>query len=535
MILRRREHILFSESDPAFKPAIIYRMNTELLSIMHKSIDEINQRIRDGSVRVATAEEMPDLVDELGTDGALKEVDVVTTGTFGAMCSSGVFLNFGHSEIPIRMEKMYLNDVEAHAGLAAVDCYLGATAESETRHADYGGAHVIEDFISGKTVELRATGHGTDCYPRRSIINEFTLDELNQAVMVNPRNSYQCYDAATNMGNRAIKTYMGCLLPGHRNVTYSGAGCLSPLPNDPNFEAIGSGTPIFLGGANGIIIGEGTQSSPAAGFSTLMTCGNLKEMSPEFIRAATMTGYGVTMYVGVGVPIPLLNEEMVKHTAVRDEDLVTEIVDYGTPFRDRPTIKKVTYAELKSGSVEIDGEEIRTSPLSSYRKAREVAGELKKRIEAGTFLMAAATRPIDNKKRNKPMAEKGNTVHVSDRMVKKFVTITDDQSVKEAATLLLKGETNHLPVIDRENRLKGIVTTYDVSKAFANDCQDTTVAEIMVRNVYTTTPDASIDVAARILQQNNIGALVVVDSDHHVKGLLNSYDLGDLVIRRGRR
>ncbi|HJJ86433.1 MAG TPA: hypothetical protein O0X52_04835, partial [Methanocorpusculum sp.] len=189
---------------------------------MYKSIDEINERIRDGSVRVATAEEMPDIVEELGTAGALKEVDVVTTGTFGAMCSSGAFFNFGHPELPIRMEKMFLNGVEAHAGVAAVDCYLGATQESETLHSDYGGAHVIEDFISGKSVELEARAKGTDCYPRKSITNEFTLDELNQAIMVNPRNSYQCYSAATNMGSRPIKTYMGYLLPGHRNITYSG-------------------------------------------------------------------------------------------------------------------------------------------------------------------------------------------------------------------------------------------------------------------------------------------------------------------------
>ncbi len=501
---------------------------------MQKSIDEINECIRDGSVRTVTAEEMPDIVDELGIAGALKEVDVVTTGTFGAMCSSGVFLNFGHAEIPIRMEKMYLNDVEAHAGLAAVDCYLGATAESETRHDDYGGAHVIEDFISGKTIELRASGKGTDCYPRRSITNKFTLDELNQAVMVNPRNSYQCYDAATNMGSRAIKTYMGCLLPGHRNVTYSGAGALSPLPNDPHFDIIGSGTPIFLGGANGIVIGEGTQSSPGAGFGTLMTTGNLKDMSPDYIRAATMTGYGVTMYVGVGVPIPVLNEEIVKHTAVRDDDLVTEIVDYGTPFRNRPVIRKVTYAELKSGSVEIDGEEIRTSPLSSYRKAREIANELRARIEKGTFLMAAATRPIDNKKVNKPMAEKRYMVHVTDLMVRKFVTITGGETVKEAAKCLYHGETNHLPVVDAENRLIGIVTTYDVSKAFAMDAQDSKVSDIMVKNVFTVSPDSPIDLAAHSLQQNNIGALVVVDANCHVLGMLNSYDLGDLMVRRGK-
>ena len=502
---------------------------------MYKSIDEINERIRDGSVRVVSAEEMPDIVDELGVTGALREVDVVTTGTFGAMCSSGAFLNFGHPEIPIRMEKMWLNNVEAYAGVAAVDCYIGATQESTTRNAEYGGAHVIEDLISGKSVELHARAKGTDCYPRTSITNEFTIGELNQAIMVNPRNAYQSYNAAVNMSDRAIKTYMGYLLPSHRNITYSGAGALSPLPNDPTLSVSGSGTPIFIGGANGVVVGEGTQSSPGSGFGTLMTSGNMKDMSPDFIRAATMTGYGVTMYVGVGIPIPLLNEEIVKLTAVRDEDLKTSIVDYGTPFRDRPVIREVTYAELKSGSVEIDGEEVRCSPLSSYKKAREVAAELKSRIENGSFTMALASRPIDSQKRNKPMAEKGYVYHVNEMMVSTFVTITGQESVKEAAKRLLKGETNHLPVIDAENRLIGIVTTYDVSKAFANDEQDMTVSEIMTKNVITIAPDAPVDFAARTLQQHNIGALVVIDASRHILGMLNSYDLGDLVGGRGRR
>lgn len=496
---------------------------------MYKSIEDINERIRDGSVRVATAEEMPDIVDELGVPGALREVDVVTTGTFGAMCSSGAFLNFGHSEIPIRMEKMWLNNVEAYAGVAAVDCYLGATQESVTRGIEYGGAHVIEDLIAGRSIEVNARAKGTDCYPRQSLTNEFTLADLNQAIMVNPRNAYQCYNAAINMGDQPIRTYMGYLLPGHRNITYSGAGALSPLPNDPTFSVIGSGTPIFIGGANGTVVGEGTQNSPGAGFGTLMTTGNMKEMSSDYIRAATMTGYGVTMYVGIGIPIPLLSEEVVRHTAVRDEDLTTSIVDYGTPFRDRPTVRTVTYAELKSGSVEIDGEEIRTSPLSSYNKAREIAAELGARIEMGAFTMALATRPINSVKKNRLMAEHGVVRRVSELMVATFVTITGEKSVKEAATRLLKGNTNHLPVIDKENRLIGIVTTFDISKAFARDEEDRTVSEIMTRNVITVMPDEPVDLAARKLQQNNIGALVVIDTTKKVHGMLNSYDLGDLV------
>ena len=126
--------------------------------MQEKSLSEVNERIRDGSARVVTAEEMPDIVDELGTAGAVREVDVVTTGTFGAMCSSGVFLNLGHSDPPIKILKAYLNKVEAYGGVAAVDLFLGATQPSLDRGEEYGGAHVIADLVSGRRVEVEAEG-----------------------------------------------------------------------------------------------------------------------------------------------------------------------------------------------------------------------------------------------------------------------------------------------------------------------------------------------------------------------------------------
>ncbi|MDI3488519.1 MAG: L-aspartate semialdehyde sulfurtransferase, partial [Methanosarcinales archaeon] len=125
---------------------------------MEKTVGEINERIVDGSVHVVDAIEMCDIVEELGAEGAAKEVDVVTTATFGAMCSSGAFFNLGHSDPPIKISRMWLNDVEAYAGLAAVDGYIGATQLSETAGLSYGGAHVIYDLVSGKSVHLRARG-----------------------------------------------------------------------------------------------------------------------------------------------------------------------------------------------------------------------------------------------------------------------------------------------------------------------------------------------------------------------------------------
>lgn len=502
---------------------------------MEKSIDLINERIRDGNVTVVTAEEMPDIVAELGEENALKEVDVVTTGTFGAMCSSGAFFNFGHADPPIRMERVWLNDVEAYAGIAAVDAYLGATQPSETQGIEYGGAHVLEELVAGKSIELRAISRGTDCYPLKNLTTELLLKDLNQAIMCNPRNAYQRYNAAINTTDQVLYTYMGTLLPNSGNVSFSGAGALAPLSNDPHLRMIGSGSPIFLCGAPGMVIGEGTQASPATGFGTLMVTADMNQMSQDFLRAATFTGYGVTLYNGVGVPIPVIDIDVVRSTAVRDEDITTSIIDYGKPIRDRPTIRTISYAELKSGKVEIDGEEIKTSSLSSYRKAREVARTLKNWIEAGQMELAIPIRAIDTKKRAHPILETHRTPRVRDIMDQNVPSISEDEEIRTAARNLLRGDTNHLPVLDAERRVVGIVTTYDISKAVIRPSVGDLVRDIMTRKVITTTPLEAVDIAVLKLEKYNISALPVVDDAGHFVGMLTAIDLGKLFGRRWRR
>lgn len=369
-----------------------------------KSIKEINERIKKGEALVLTAEEMIDFVDEHGEETAFQEVDVVTTATFGAMCSSGAFLNFGHCDPPIRMQRVWLNDVMAYAGLAAVDVYLGVTEESETEGSNYGGAHVIQDLLNGKEVRLRAISRGTDCYPRKEVETYITLDDLNQAYLYNPRNAYQNYWVAVNSSSRIIYTYMGPLYSHFGNASYSSAGQLSPLLNDPYYRTIGIGTRIFLGGAQGYISWEGTQHNPVrertangipvGGAGTLAVIGDLKEMSPEYIAAASIANYGVSMYVGLGIPIPIINREMVKHTSIRDRDIYVTIIDYSGGSRDNPVMGRVNYEELRSGEIILNnGVKVPTAPLSSYYKARKIALELKDWINKGEFLL---TEPVQN-------------------------------------------------------------------------------------------------------------------------------------------
>lgn len=369
-----------------------------------KSYEEINHKIRNKEAVVLTAEEMKGFIKEQGVGRAAEKVDVVTTGTFGAMCSSGAFLNFGHTYPHLRMQKITLNGVPVYGGIAAVDGYIGAT-ERAKKNDHYGGAHVIEDLVSGKSVVLKANGNPTDCYPAKNVETEITLQDLNQAILLNPRNAYQRYNAATNTSSRIIYTYMGRLLPRLGNITYSGAGELSPINNDPHFLTIGVGTRIFLCGAPGFVIGPGTQHCPEAGFSTLMVKGDLKKMNREFLCAAYMHGYGCTLFIGIGIPIPILNEEVARSTAVTDDEITVNILDYGAKSHKRPIIKAgVSYRELKSGTIEVNGKKIKTSSISSLFIARKIANILKSWIDCGEFQISQPAEPLPTTGTLKPLA-----------------------------------------------------------------------------------------------------------------------------------
>jgi uncharacterized protein (DUF39 family) len=372
-----------------------------------KTIDEINRRIKKGKVVVVTADEMVDIVKKKGAEKAAREIDVVTTGTFSTMCSSGAFINFGHTKPGIKASKVWMNEVPAYAGVAAVDVYIGATEPTEDDPLNgvhpgqfkYGGGHVIEDLVAGKKVELKATAYGTDCYPKRDFRKKVALKDLPYAMLLNPRNGYQNYNCAINLTNKTIYTYMGVLKPNAGNANYATSGQLSPLFNDPYYRTIGLGTRIFLGGAKGHVIGPGTQHKPnvkrdkkglpLSPSGTLMVMGDMKDMDPRWVVGVSLLGYGCSLAVGLGIPIPILNAEMARFTAVSDEDIHTQIIDYGNDYPNgtATSLGQVSYAELKSGAINFNGHEIQSVPLSSYVRSLEIANILKEWIEKGEFLL----------------------------------------------------------------------------------------------------------------------------------------------------
>ena len=141
-----------------------------------------------------------------------------------------------------------------------------------------------------------------------------------------------------------------------------------------------------------------------SGGRTLAVAGDLREMSTEFLRGVYYEGYGVSLFVGLGVPIPVLDEEMAWRVSVRNEDIETLVVDYG---RGNEVIGRTNYAALQSGEIEVGGRRVRTAPVASLAKAREVARVLKGWIEAGEFELTAPVRPMPTGTRGKGLEIKG--------------------------------------------------------------------------------------------------------------------------------
>ena len=294
------------------------------------------------------------------------------------MCSSGAFLNFGHSVPTLKASKVWLNKVPAYAGVAAVDCYIGATEPHEDDplnkvypgEFNYGGGHVIQDLVAGKKIQLKAVAYGTDCYPNRMFEKEISLRTIPNATLCNPRNGYQNYNCAINLTNKTIYTYMGVLKPKAGNANYCSAGQLSPLFNDPYYKTIGLGTRIFLGGGQGYVTWHGTQHKPRVKRTkkgmpltpagTLWVMGDMKKMSSKWLVGLSILGYGCSLAVGLGIPIPILNEDVLKRTCISDREILAPVIDYSNdyPQNTGKVLCHVSYEQLRSGQIEVEGKKM---------------------------------------------------------------------------------------------------------------------------------------------------------------------------------
>jgi uncharacterized protein (DUF39 family) len=156
----------------------------------------------------------------------------------------------------------------------------------------------------------------------------------------------------------------------------------------------------------GYVAWQGTQHNPGVARAengepkkpagTLAVIGDLKQMESAWLRGISIQGYGASLIVGIGVPIPILSEEILKYTTVTDADITAPIVDYSDTYPNRKPdiLGEVSYAQLKTGTIEVKGKKVPTSSLSSYPRAVEIAQTLKSWIQKGTFTLTEPVAPL---------------------------------------------------------------------------------------------------------------------------------------------
>lgn len=116
---------------------------------------------------------------------------------------------------------------------------------------------------------------------------------------------------------------------------------------------------------------------------------------------------------------------------------------------------------------------------------------------------------------------------VGDVMIKDVVTIRLGSNVEDAARIMMTEGVTHLPVISAEERLAGIVTAWDVSKAVA--LKYTQLDEIMTKDVVTSGLNEPIERAAKRMDEHNISALPVLDGDQRVIGMVTGDGISRLI------
>ena len=117
------------------------------------------------------------------------------------------------------------------------------------------------------------------------------------------------------------------------------------------------------------------------------------------------------------------------------------------------------------------------------------------------------------------------TVAVAHVMTRNVFLVSPDHTVQQVRELMARKRIRVAPVVGRQRKVMGVVTTTDLARRLEDD---TPIERVMTDRVATIPANDTVSVAARIMRKRRIHHLVVADG-HSVVGILSSFDLLRLV------
>jgi putative methanogenesis marker 16 metalloprotein len=306
-----------------------------------RNIAEIKQKLHDGTAAVMTAQEVCDAL-EKGENIRFEDVDVVTTATKGIMSGTSLILGFRIAEPKLftKLRTISMNGIDCYPGpapnetLGVVDLTVYGTQKSHD-DPNYGGGHLFRDLVEQKEIKIHA-----ESVEGIVIDTTVTLNDMAFAQMLGTRHAFRNYNAFLNPGKNVVNSIFSVMgmQPNNKETSFCGVGTLNPLENDPELQTIGVGSPILINGAKGYILSYGTRSSPSR--ANLMTTASLFDMIPEYM-GGFQTSNGPEVICSIAIPIPILNQSILKSVTQLDAEIDLNFVD----ILGRAVISKTNYGE----------------------------------------------------------------------------------------------------------------------------------------------------------------------------------------------
>lgn len=112
-------------------------------------------------------------------------------------------------------------------------------------------------------------------------------------------------------------------------------------------------------------------------------------------------------------------------------------------------------------------------------------------------------------------------------MTRNVVSVRKDEPIESVKKLLFDKRIHHIPVVDDENKLVGIITSWDLIKSQKpfSEYGKIKVEELMTKNVAAMRPNELIGAAAMVFLKNLFHGLPIVDDEGKLVGIVTTHDI----------
>jgi uncharacterized protein (DUF39 family) len=363
-------------------------------------------RQEQGELRVLSAEAFRRLARDHDVATAFARTDVVVAADAVFTDQASLHLSLGPTDPPIRLKGIRLGEVQGLASGGSGELVLpigGALGDLDR----CGGATVLHRLLKGEAVPLAATGEATRQHPRRELHTELTLKRVASGRLLLHRAIGENGIVAASSQPGLCHSPIGPLLGPLTTALYSCGGAGSIGMTSPGLRALGPGSPVLVAGAIGWVLGSGSGHQPqprrqASGHArspgaVAAVAVDLHGLDPHWLRPCHFEGHGTGLLVAIAAPVPLLNLTEAAWAATGPEALQAPVLDLAIPRRVRPALGQVSYAELLTGRVEVQGRRLRCAPAHSPRLATSITERLISLLRAGDFPLRLPALPLGDR------------------------------------------------------------------------------------------------------------------------------------------